>query len=105
MKDSEFSVCDIVSIDKTGILFKNGKIFFYECVKEFVKTISDSNFKCVAERDITARPPYYDFYTNGIKTRLLFDKKGLFSASKNKKMFIELQFKLIEYGYTTYDLS
>ncbi len=103
--DTEKSFSEILTVDKNGITFKDGeKVSFDECVENLKTANSLSGSKCVAERDITAVPPYFLFYTRK-KLKLVFDCSGLFSKSKNKKAFINLQLKIQETGFTTYDLS
>lgn len=106
---NEISISEVVSVDEAGIIFKNGgKIIFSECIKNFNVRYPQSNMKCVARRDITAKPPYFLFYTGEIeeqKIQLVFDMKGLFSKSKNEKAFLRLQLQIKNYGFTTYDLS
>lgn len=90
-------VSEIVEINKLGILFSNGeKILFEEC-------IMTSDTFCVAKRDITANPPYFEFNNKGI--RIIFTYKGIRSKIKNKKTFYKLQGVIQKYGYRTYDLS
>ncbi len=87
---------EIEKIGKDCIFFDDGtKIQINDCVRKDTNT-------CIAERDITAIPPYFDFFTGD---KIIFDKKGLFSQSKNKKDFQKLQLQLQSMGYTTYDLS
>ena len=87
---------EIEKIGKDCIFFDDGtKIQINDCVRKDTNT-------CIAERDITATPPYFDFFTGD---KIIFDKKGLFSKSKNKKDFQKLQLQLQSMGYTTYDLS
>ena len=96
---------EILTVDKSGITFKDGeKVNFEECAEKFKAAHSLNQSKCTAERDITANPPYFLFYTNK-RLKLVFDRTGLFSKSKNKKAFIELQIKIQKIGFTTYDLS
>ncbi|MBR1817048.1 MAG: hypothetical protein IJ763_10190 [Lachnospiraceae bacterium] len=94
------SYYDIKIIDNNGIIFKDGyKIVFSECINSRLK--SD---KCIAFRDITANPPYIEFFTKNKPTRVVFDKTGMFKST-NEMKFTEVQLKINEYGYTTYDLS
>lgn len=103
--DTEKSFSDILTVDKNGITFKDSKnVSFDECAANFKAANSLSISKCVAERDITADPPYFPFYTSK-KLKLVFDRSGLFSKSRNKKAFIDLQLKILKTGFTTYDLS
>ena len=60
---------------------------------------------CIAERDITAKPPYFEFFAPGEPVRIVFDGKGLFADSRNRRLFGEFQMKIKAFGYMTYDLS
>lgn len=101
MKYIEKAYSDIETIDKKGIIFKSGdRITFTECIRK--RYNSDT---CVAERDYAASPPYFEFFTQDLPVRVVFNKKGLFSKSKNNKEFLELQLKLNDMGYSSYDLS
>lgn len=92
---------DIKDVDKTGITFKNGeKIIFKECIKQRYNSET-----CVAERDLFAKPPYFVFFTSGRYTKVIFNKKELFSKSNNRNDFRKLQMVIIEFGYSSYDLS
>ena len=103
--DTEKSFSEILTVDQNGITFKDGeRVNFDECAANFKTAYSSSQSKCVAERDITADPPYFAFYTSN-KLKLVFDRSGLFSKSINKKAFMDLQFKIQKMGFTTYDLS
>ena len=56
---------------------------------------------CVAQRDITARDPYFLFFVDsGV---VVYFNKDIFR--RWDKHFHELQFQLDEFGYATYDLS
>ncbi len=95
------SYWDIVLIDKNGIVFENGgKINFDDCINQRYDSPT-----CVAERDITAVPPYFEFFTSDKPTRIVFNKKGFFSKNINKKNFIKFQMQINDKGYSTYDLS
>ena len=103
--DTEKSFSEILTVDKNGITFKDGeRVSFDECAENYKAANSLSQSKCVAERDITADPPYFLFYKSK-RLKLLFDSRGIFSKTKNKKAFIDLQFKIQKTGFTTYDLS
>ena len=101
MDYSEEEFSDIKSIDKNGITFADGKcIVFSECINQ--RYNSDT---CVAERDCSADPPYFEFFTPVLPTRIVFKKTGFRAKSKNLSDFISLQSKISETGYGTYDLT
>lgn len=98
---SEKSFYEIKEINQNGITFINGeRIVFQACIRQ------GSNGKtCIAERDLFAQPPYFLFFTADRPTKILFNKKGIFSKSENRKHFRELQRMIIEFGYSSYDLG
>lgn len=80
--DTEKSFSEILTVDKNGITFKDGeRVSFDECAENYKAANSLIQSKCVAERDITADPPYFLFYT-GKRLKLMFDRKGIFSKKK-----------------------
>jgi len=88
---------EITEINESGITFCDGeKLMFEEC-------ITPSAPFCVAKRDITAKPTYFDFNVKNI--RIIFDYKGIMSKSKKQKAFYKLQADIQKYGYRSYDLS
>ncbi|MDE6592103.1 MAG: hypothetical protein K2K57_03455 [Oscillospiraceae bacterium] len=99
MKQVSFS--DIKSVDERGIIFKDGSgILFSECAGRHYKS-----GLCIAERDITAKPPYFEFFASAEPVRILFDKKNFISRNLSRRQFTEFQMMIQNYGYTTYDLS
>ena len=96
MKERIKSYTDIVSFDNDGITFSSGdRIIYSECGED----------SCVAERDICARPPYFEFYTADRHTKVVFDRTGLLSKTVNEREFVKLQSMICEAGYKSYDLS
>jgi hypothetical protein len=51
--------------------------------------------RCIGQRDVCAKPPYFEFFTRP------FIRIGL----RNQKEFSELQRKIQDVGWTTFDLS
>lgn len=92
----EKSYSEIQIIDENSIIFIDGF--------QIQLTDREGNYydKCVAERDITAKPPYFSFFDGN---KIVFDEKGLFAKNKNKKNFLALQQRLENIKYSTYDLS
>ena len=91
---------EVKTVDGNGITFKDGtQILFRDC-----GGLYDSE-TCVAERDVTAAPPYFSFSTPEQPTRIIFDRSGMFSASENRNDFRSLQLSIIKAGYKTFDLS
>lgn len=101
MEYLEKTYLDIKSVDEKGITFVSGdKIVFDDCIgKDYNSTT------CVAERDITASPPYFEFFTPYIPTRIIFNKEGILSKSINHRHFLRLEMQINDMGYSTYDLS
>ena len=98
----------IKSIEKEGILFSDGfKIIFQDCINGFEKHYKSfkDTFTCIAERNILARPPYFQFYLDNMNVKIVFDCKGLFTKKKNIKLFQYFQFKIKNLGYKTFDLT
>ena len=101
LESLERSFSEIKQIDRHGITFISGEIIvFRECVKQRYNSET-----CVAERDLFDQPPYFLFFTPDKPTKVIFNKKGLCSKSRNRKDFRELQEKILEFGYSSYDLS
>ena len=97
----EENYSNIKSIDKRGITFADGKcIVFAECLHQ--RFDSDTY---VADRDISAEPPYFEFCTPGQPTIIVFAKTGFRAKARNWADFISLQTKINEAGYRTRDLS
>jgi len=96
----------IVNIDTHGIKFRDFHWLTYEeCAFNFKRKYPNSSGKCIGERDITVNPPYIELYTFYAHDKILFNKKGLFSKSRNIDDFHYLQKLIQEFGYTTLDLS
>lgn len=94
----------IKAINKKGIWFNDGFFIEFElCNLNWAKRneILAEETHCVAERDITARCPYFKFYSDS--EVVIYFKKGLFSHWD--KCFHELMFQIEEIGFTTFDLS
>ena len=99
---------DIVEITHQGISLKMGKfIDFLQCADTFMKTHSANESMCVGGRDITDNS--FTFYTLPKPTMIKFIEKGKFAeliARKNtRQRFYELQKKINELGYKTFDIS
>lgn len=100
------SISQVIKVDNKGITFDDGGILvFSECVKTFNSLYPNSDSKCVAKRDITEKPPFFEFFATNANIKIIFDNKGLFSKSKNMKAFHGFQKQILGYGFRTYDLS
>ena len=99
-----YSASDIRSVDERGVLLADGVLIsFAECVENRRLQYPDSI--SVAACDKNVQPPYYDFFTSFMPTRVVFDKTG-FSAKKHiPDDFRALCEKINAAGYKTYDLS
>ena len=82
---------DIKSIDRQKIIFNDWSAFFWEYF--------DSH-----ERNISAKPPYFHFFSEFIELFVYFDE-GKILSGKNKKDFLDFQLKLSGIGINTLDLS
>ena len=101
MEYLEIAFSEIEFINESGIVFKDGYIIvFNDCVNRRYNSET-----CVAERDICANPPYFEFFTSGKPTRIIFNKTGLLSKAINKKDFRNLQMSIVQFGYSSFDLS
>ena len=98
----------IAKITRNGILLKNGVfIDFSVCAENFKKANSQSSGKCVGEREITDRS--FTFYANPKPIMIKFLPRNklieLISPNDARRRFHSLQFKINDFGYTTYDLT
>ena len=101
MEYIEKSFFEIKDIDRNGITLKSGeKIIFLECIKQRYNCDT-----CVAERDISAQPPYFEFFTPNKPIRIIFYRTGILSKLLIRNNFLKLQMMITEYGYSSYDLS
>ena len=108
-KDYEaYTENDIADITRQGISLKMGRfIDFNECADTYMKAHATNESKCIGERDITDSS--FTFYTLPKPTMIRFIEKGRFAelfAKKNTRQRIyELQKKINEFGYKTFDMS
>ena len=103
-----FTENEILEITERGIALKNGMyIGFAECTEVWAKVNSLEESKCVGERDIIDGS--FTFYTLPKPIMIKFIKKGklaeFFSKNNTRQRFHNLQFKIIECGYRTYDMT
>ena len=99
---------DIVEITHQGISLKMGKFMdFQQCADTFMKAHSTNESMSVGERDITDNS--FTFYTLPKPTLIRFIEKSklaeLLARKNTRQRFFELQKKIIEFGYKTYDES
>ena len=110
-----FSNSDLIEITKAGIKYRSFLssyeiyIDFNECAKNYFAEIKKGTGKCVGERSITAEQPFIEFSTLPVKTRMIFGntKKGLLKNFRDdsKKQFHNVCQKIINAGFSTFDLS
>ena len=103
-----FTENEILEITSQGISLKNGMyIDFAECAEVWAKVNSPEESKCVGERDIIDGS--FTFYTLPKPIMIKFMKKGklaeFFSKNDTRHRFHNLQFKIVECGYQTYDMT
>ena len=103
-----FTENEILEITSQGISLKNGMyIDFAECAEVWTKVNSLEESKCVGERDIIDGS--FTFYTLPKPIMIKFMKKGklaeFFSKNDTRHRFHNLQFKIVECGYQTYDMT
>lgn len=101
----EVSFDDIVLINGDGIKFKDFHWFsFNECVFLYKRDYPE-NEACIGERDITANPPYIEFWSFYKHDKVIFDRKGLFAGKTNERNFHKLCRLILMYGFSTRDMS
>ncbi|MCR5737314.1 MAG: hypothetical protein K6G64_06670 [Eubacterium sp.] len=102
-----YSYKQITSINKRGINFVDGSTFLFEECKKNWAASRNMNLEdniCVAERDASAKIPYFLFYADE-KVKIQY-KKSFFSWNdKSKRKFASMQIKLNRLGYSSFDLS
>jgi len=109
-----FTNSDLIEITGKGIKYRSfagntSFIDFENCAENYFTEIKEGTKKCVGERDIAAEQPFIEFCTLPVKTRMLFvnTSTGLFKKWRNnaQKQFQNIYQKIIEAGFTTFDLS
>lgn len=86
------------------------RIDFETCAANYKAEHMDASACCVGERKLDEG--YFVFYTTGLKTKILFEKKYVgnilrrhfLSGNKNIR-FLSLQNRINQAQYTTFDLS
>ncbi len=98
---------DIICVSEKGIdLGELGFIDFQECTNNFnqVNNVAD---KCVGERDILDYS--FTFYTSPKPTMIKFMPKNklleFFSKENTSSRFHKLQKQIVQYGYSSYDMT
>ena len=106
----ECAVCyEIMKIEATGLTlkYKGAPLFvcFEDCAKNYACENGLEKSRCIAVRDITKLT--FMFFTEP-KTYLVFKKsfwKALMTGKSAAQRFMELQKKILQYRYTSFDLS
>lgn len=98
---------EIMGISEAGISLKSFRfINFKECAYNFAQTEGGSG-NCVGEREITDLS--FTFYTSPKPIMIKFIEKSkfieFFSRMNTISRFQKLQKKIVEYGYSTMDIS
>lgn len=91
-------------ISKKGIWFDDGFYLDFELSRDnWAKNhniLADKTY-CIADRDITATNPYFEFYCDN-HVVIYFNKRIFINRHKR---FQNLRLTIEKAGYTTYDLS
>ena len=103
---------DILEISEKGLQYENANssewIDFETCKQNYALENIRKISNCIGKRDITARPPFFDLYTNPI-TRICFVPKNrfkeIFAHPNTMQQFHDFQKKLAEFRCTTLNLS
>lgn len=103
-----FSENEISEITEKGIALKNGMyIDFAVCAEVWAKVNSFEKTECVGDRDIGDGS--FTFYALPKPIMIKFIKKGklaeLFSKNNTRERFHNFQFKIVECGYKTFDMT
>ena len=104
-----FTEHEITNITHHGILLKNDVLIeFKTCAKNYKEAHSlEEKTLCIGERDITDLS--FTFYTSPKPIMIKFIEKNkfaeFFSKCNTRQRFHELQKKVNEYGYKTFDMS
>ncbi len=103
-----FTENEILEITAQGIMLKNGMfIDFAECAEVWDQANSVNGIRCVGDRD--ALDLSFTFYTLPKPIMIKFISKGklaeFFSKENTYSRFRDLQKKILEYGYKTYDMT
>ncbi len=107
----DYDVCTekgILEVSTRGIALRSGMhIDFIECSKVWAEVNSLDKTTCVGERDITDLS--FTFYCLPKPIMIKYIPKGrlaeLFSKRNTVCRFHDLQNKIYEYGFTTFDMS
>jgi len=98
---------NIVYLDKYAIAHT---IDFDTCSANFKKEHPASSGSCIGERNVAEH--YFLFYTSGIKTKVVFQKKRVYNFFHNHRLcgsktarFLSLQKLINQTRFSTYDLS
>ncbi len=103
---TEREICDITP---KGILLKNHILIEFEvCIKNYKEVNGlEKDTLCVGERNITDLS--FMFYTSPKPVIIIFIKRNkiseLFSKNNTYQRFHDLQKKIIQCGYRTFDMS
>lgn len=103
-----FTENEIAEITAQGIALKNGMyIDFDVCAEVWAKVNSLEKSKCVGERVIADWS--FTFYSLPKPIMIKFIEKSrlveLFSKNNTRQRFYNLQFRIIELGYQTFDMT
>lgn len=108
-QDDHIVCYDSVFVFKDGVIleYKKNNIYikFDDCAKNFAAENGIESCKCVATRDITTLT--FTFYTQP-KTKIIFKKfswKNLITGRTAVGRFFDLEKRISQVGYTSYDLS
>ncbi len=103
-----FTENEMSHISPKGIALRNGMyIDFIECTKVWAEANALEKTTCVGERDITDLS--FTFYSLPKPIMIKFIEKGrlaeIFSKPNAVFRFHDLQNKILEYGFSTFDMS
>ena len=103
-----FTENEIFEITEQGIALKNGMyIDFAVCTEVWAEVNSLEKSKCVGEREITDWS--FTFYTLPKPIMIKFVEKGILAEFFSKQdilhRFHDLQKKICEHGYRTFDMT
>ena len=99
---------EIADITSKGISLRNGMfIDFSACAEKFKAVNPQSSGKCVGELEVTDLS--FTFYADPKPIMIKFLPRNklieFISPNDTRRRFHSLQFKINDFGYTTYDLT